>query len=66
MDVWLERRARTTGSKADVVRDLIEQQMAREEEDQLRAMFDTAAAELTEEEREDRDHLLEAFDGGGD
>jgi hypothetical protein len=36
--------------------------MAREEEVRLRAMFDAAAAELTEEEREDRDLLLGAFE----
>lgn len=62
VDEWLEARARESGSKADVVRGLIEREMTREEEVRLRAMFDAAAAELTEEEREDRDLLLGAFE----
>lgn len=62
VDEWLEQRAGKTGSKADVVRRLIEEEMAREEAEVLREMFDTAAAELTDEEREDRDLLLEAFE----
>ena len=66
MDVWLERRARAMGSKADVVRDLIEREMAREEEEDLRAMFDEAAAKQTDEERKDRDLLLGAFEGEDD
>jgi len=66
IDEWLEKRAREIGSKADVVRSLIEQEMAREEEARLRAMFDAAAAELTEEEREDRDLLLGAFEAEED
>jgi hypothetical protein len=66
IDEWLEKRARETGSKADVVRSLIEKEMSREEEVRLRAMFDAAAAELTEEEREDRDLLLGAFEAEED
>lgn len=62
VDEWLDARAREEGSKADVVRRLIEEGMAREEEERLRQMFDTAAAELTEEERADRDLLLGAFE----
>jgi hypothetical protein len=66
VDVWLEARARELGSKADVIRGLIENEMVREEEDRLRAMFDAAAAELTEQEREDRDLLLGAFEAEED
>lgn len=66
IDEWLEKRARESGSKADVVRSLIEKEMTREEEVRLRAMFDAAAAELTEEEREDRDLLLGAFEAEED
>ena len=66
IDEWLEKRAREIGSKADVVRSLIEKEMAREEEVRLRAMFDAAAAELTEEEREDRDLFLGAFEAEED
>ncbi|HUF90111.1 MAG TPA: hypothetical protein VMR66_09035 [Gemmatimonadota bacterium] len=62
MDEWLDARAHEEGSKADVVRRLIEEGMAREEEERLRQMFDAAAAELTEEERADRDLLLGAFE----
>lgn len=58
---WLERRAGTAGSKAEVVRTLIEEEMAREERERLRAMFDAAAEELTDEELEDRDRLVGAF-----
>jgi hypothetical protein len=66
VDEWLEARARELGSKADVIRGLIENEMVREEEDRLRAMFDAAAAELTEQEREDRDLLLGAFEAEED
>ena len=66
VDEWLEKRAREIGSKADVVRSLIEKEMAREEEVRLREMFDAAAADLTEEEREDRDLLLGAFEAEED
>jgi len=66
VDEWLASRASAVGSKADIVRDLIEREMLREEEDRLRAMFDAAAAELTEEEREDRNLLLGAFEAEED
>lgn len=62
VDEWLSARAREVGSKADVVRGLIEQEMAREEEASLRTMFDTAAREMDEEEREDLERLLGAFE----
>lgn len=60
MDEWLERRA-GGGSKAEVVRELIEADMAREERERLRAMFDAASEELTEEDRKDRERLLGVF-----
>ena len=62
VDAWLEARAGKKGSKADVIRRLIEEEMEREESEALRQMFDDAAAELTEEEREDRALLLDAFE----
>ena len=40
--------------------------MIREEDERLRRMFDAAAAELTDEEREERDLLLGAFDAESD
>jgi hypothetical protein len=66
VDEWLQSHAKAVGSKADVVRGLIEREMTREEENRLRAMFDAAAAELTKEEKEDRDLLLGAFEAEGD
>lgn len=58
---WLDRRAGEERSKADVVRDLIEREISREEAAKLTAMFDAAAEELTDEDREDRDLVLGAF-----
>lgn len=66
MDEWLERRAGEAGSKADVIRGLIDAEIAREDEERLRAMFDAAAAELTDEDREERDRLLGAFEPEGE
>ena len=66
VDEWLQARAAQLGSKADVLRTLIEEEMAREEAERLRRMFDAAADELTDEEREDRDLLLGAFDAETD
>jgi hypothetical protein len=45
---------------------LIEQEMRRKAEERLRAMFDAAAAELTQKEREDRDLLLGALEAEED
>jgi hypothetical protein len=61
VDSWLRRRAGKDRSKADVVRELIEAEIAREEAARLREMFDAAAAELSNEDREDRDLILGAF-----
>lgn len=66
IDQWLQARAEQLGSKADVIRTLIEEEMGREEEERLRRMFDAAADELTDEEREDRDLLLGAFEAETD
>lgn len=41
---------------------MIEHEMPRGEEEGLRATFDVAAAELSQEECEDRDLLLGAFE----
>lgn len=61
IDAWLEQRAGEIQSKADVVRDLIEAEIAREELQRLPAMFDLAARDLTAEDREDRELLLGGF-----
>lgn len=61
VDEWLRRRAGKNRTKADVVRGLIEAEIAREEAARIQEMFDEAGAELTAEDREDRDLILGAF-----
>lgn len=61
MEEWLARKAGEQRSKADVVRSLIEDEMAREAAARLTKMFDAAAADLTDEDREDRDRVTGAF-----
>ncbi|MGH9323694.1 MAG: hypothetical protein ACRD3V_27900 [Vicinamibacteria bacterium] len=61
MDQWLARKAGNKWSKADVVRSLIEEEMVREEAARLTEIFDTAATELTDEDRDDRDLVTGAF-----
>jgi len=58
---WLEKRSGGGRRKAEFVRGLIEDAMAREREQSLLAMFNQAAAELTTEDREERDALVGAF-----
>ena len=65
MHDWLLRMAGQTGSKAEVIRGLIVAEMARAEEERLREMFDAAAAELTGQDRAERDQLLGGFEPGG-
>jgi chemotaxis methyl-accepting protein methylase len=60
-DAWLERRAGGSSKKADFVRRLIEKEMAREKEEELLDVFNKAAAEVTEEDRSEREALLGAF-----
>jgi len=62
-DLWLEERAGGTAKKADFVRRLIEEEMAREREETLLQVFNHAAAELTDRDRVERDGLLGAFAG---
>lgn len=61
MEAWLARKAGKDRSKADVVRSLIEQEMAREAAARLTEMFDAAATDLTDEDRDDRDLVTGAF-----
>ncbi len=63
IDAWLERRAGGSANKADFVRRLIEQEIAREREESLLEVFNKAAAELTESDRGEREALLGAFVG---
>ena len=60
-DVWLEERAGGPAKKADFVRRLIEEEMARDREETLLEVFNQAAAELTDGDRAERDALLGAF-----
>ncbi|MFQ5743684.1 MAG: hypothetical protein ACE5HV_08870 [Acidobacteriota bacterium] len=61
LDAWLEHKAQRKGRKADVVRTLIENAMADEQQERLRATFNEAARELTEADRQERDLLTGAF-----
>lgn len=61
METWLAEKAGKDQSKADVIRSLIEEEMSREARVGLTEMFDAAAAELTEEDREDRELATGAF-----
>ena len=63
-DAWLELRAGSGQNKAGFVRRLIERERARDREQELLAMFNEAAATVTEEDREERESLLGGFAGG--
>ena len=61
-DAWLELRAGGgKNNKAGFVRHLIERERARERERELLAMFNEAAAHVTDEDLEEREALLGAF-----
>lgn len=60
-DRWLERVAGGREKKAEYVRRLIEADMRRRQEETELAMFNAAAADLTEADREAREELLGAF-----
>jgi predicted DNA-binding protein len=63
-DARLEARAGGGKNKAGFIRDLIERERAREREQELLAMFNEAAAEVTKEDLEERELLLGGFSGG--
>ena len=60
MDLWLERRAGRS-NKAEFIRKLLEKEMVREREEALLQVFNKAAADLTEEDRAEREALIGAF-----
>ncbi len=64
IDDWLERRAGGNKNKAGFVRRLIEREREREREIELLKMFNEAAADVTAEDREERESLLGGFSGG--
>ncbi len=57
-DAWLERRAGGSRNRAGFVRQLIEQEMAREREQDLLRMFNRAAEDVTEDDVRERESLL--------
>ena len=61
MEAWLARKAGRKRSKADVIRSMIEAEMDREASALLTEMFDAAAAELNEQDRQDRELASGAF-----
>lgn len=63
-DAWLERRAGSSQKKAGFVRQLIERERAREREQELLAMFNEAAKDLSAEDLEERESLISGFVGG--
>ena len=69
LDAWVEAHAGGKRGKPGFIRELLERERAREEEQQLRQMFDAAWDSLSEEERagirEERDALLGGYAGGG-
>lgn len=66
-DQWLEHRAGGRQRKATFVRELIKREMERERDEVLLGMFNVAAEEVTNADREEREALLGglALDGEG-
>ena len=62
-DAWLEHRAGSSKNKAAFIRDLLEREKAREREQELLAMFNEAAADVTAEDLDERESLLGGFSG---
>ncbi len=60
---WLEQKSGTCASKAAFIRRLVENEMAREREEEELAMFNEAAADLSEEDLLERESLLGGFAG---
>jgi hypothetical protein len=63
-DAWLEIRAGNNKNKAGFIRQLIERERAREREQELLAMFNEAAEDVTPEDLMERESLLGGFSGG--
>jgi len=63
-DAWLELRAGGGKNKAGFIRQLIEREKAREREQELLEMFNRAAADLSADDRAERESLLGGFAGG--
>jgi hypothetical protein len=63
-DAWLEARTGGGKNKARYIRKLIEWERSREREQELLAMFNEAAADVTDEDLEERELLLGGFSTG--
>jgi hypothetical protein len=64
LDGWLANRAvQIMKSKADVVRTLMEEAMAKEREEELLGIFNEAARDLTSADRRDRELVAGSFSG---
>lgn len=61
VDRWLEERAGGARKKAAFIRGLVERERAVEREGELLRMFNRAAEDLTEEDREERERLVSAL-----
>lgn len=64
MEAWLAGKAGRKGSKADVIRSMIEKEMERETSARLTEMFDAAASDMTDQDRDDRELATGAFADG--
>jgi hypothetical protein len=64
MESWLAGKAGRKRSKADVIRSMIEAEMDREARARLTEMFDAAASDLTDQDRDDRELATGAFVDG--
>jgi len=62
-DAWLELRAGGGKNKAGFIRQLLERERAREREQELLEMFNRAAADVTQEDLDERESLLGGFAG---
>jgi hypothetical protein len=59
VDRWLE--SRSGGDKASFIRGLIEKERASDHYESLLAMFNAAARDLTDQDREEREQLIDGF-----
>lgn len=70
LDAWVEERAGGKREKPAFVRRLLERERGREDEAQMREMFDRAWESLPEEERSrvegEREEWMSAYSGAGD
>lgn len=70
LDRWIEEHAGGKRAKPAYIRELLERERAREEENELLQVFNSAWDSLSDEERaelrEERDDVLNGYSGGAD